>query len=70
MEDTSTPRYPEELLYRMGHSTRAMNAFFALSEEEQQAVLACSAQSPDDEVLERTLSHLEALGADYEHPIR
>lgn len=30
---------PEELLYRMGHSTRAMNAFFSMDEEAREAAL-------------------------------
>ena len=31
---------PEDLLYRMGHSTRAMSTFFSLQEEEREATLA------------------------------
>ena len=38
---------PEELLYRMGHSTRAMNAFFSMDEEAREAALGRIAAEPD-----------------------
>ncbi|MGM9612345.1 MAG: hypothetical protein ACI3XZ_02470 [Butyricicoccus sp.] len=64
---------PEELLYRMGHSTRAMNAFFSLDEHEREAVLG-SIVSPSrtqaEAQMEREMAWLEAIGQDYDRPAR
>lgn len=73
MEDLS-PRRPEELLYRLGHDTRAMDAFFSLEEEEQRAVLARTAHAESaqeaEEKLERELGRLRALGSEYDRQTR
>ncbi|MGN1008797.1 MAG: hypothetical protein ACI4PV_07600 [Butyricicoccus sp.] len=65
---------PEELLYRMGHSTRAMNAFFSLDEHEREAVLGSIAAEPDitqaEARMEREMAWLEAIGQDYDRPAR
>ena len=61
---------PEELLYRMGHSTRAMQAFFAMDDTEQAAILARIAADSDPSQLDREMERLEALGQDYYRPDR
>ena len=61
---------PEELLYHMGHSTRAMNAFFSMNEEERSAILnGIAVQSTPEQAelqMEKEFSRLEALGEDYD----
>ena len=69
-----SPYRPEELLYRMGHSTRAMNAFFSLDEREREAVLNGIAVQPDaaqaETQIEKEMARLEAIGQDYDRPAR
>lgn len=64
---------PEELLYHMGHSTRAMNAFFSMDEDERAAALNRIAAEPTSQQaeaqMERELTRLEALGEDYDRPV-
>lgn len=58
---------PEELLYRMGHSTRAMSAFFSMEEEEREAALARIGMAENlaraQDQLDREMARLEALGS-------
>ena len=65
---------PEELLYRMGHSTRAMNAFFSMDEEAREAALGRIAADPDaaqaEAQMEKEMARLEAIGEDYDRRAR
>ena len=65
---------PEELLYRMGHSTRAMNAFFSMDEEAREAALGRIATEPDaaqaEAQMEKEMTRLEAIGQDYDRRAR
>ena len=54
----------------MGHSTRAMQAFFAMDDTEQAAILARIAADSDPSQLDREMERLEALGQDYYRPDR
>ena len=73
MEEHS-PRRPEELLYRMGHSTRAMSAFFSLDEAQRQQILEQTAHADTpaqaEQQLDRAMTLLEGLGDEQDRPIR
>lgn len=73
MPEKNTYR-PEELLYRMGHSTRAMSAFFSLDAHERKAVLDGIAAEPtaaqSEAQMEKEMTRLEAIGQDYDRPAR
>lgn len=57
---------PEDLLYRMGHSTRAMSAFFSMEEEERDATLARIGMAENlartQEQIDKEMTRLDALG--------
>ena len=59
---------PEDLLYRMGHSTSAMQTFFSMDDTEQAAILSRIAADSDSSQLDREMERLEALGQDYYRP--
>lgn len=60
---------PEDLLYRMGHSTRAMSAYFAQEEDERNAALArirlAENTAETQAQIDSEMARLEALGSNH-----
>lgn len=65
---------PEDLLYRMGHNTRAMNAFFSMEEWERDQIMDrienAASQAQAENRIDETLDALSRLGSDYDRPIK